>query len=337
MTKLALITGITGQDGSYLAELLLQKHYKVYGIVRRTSLLFSTPRIDHIRNTIHLEYGDMTDGSSLSNLLHKIIHENTESFEIFEIYNLAAQSHVKISFDTPEYTSLVDGIGTLKILEFIRCLPLHTQKKIKFYQAGTSEMCGDVTESPQNENTQFKPISPYAAAKLYSHNIVSIYRKAYNIFACNGILFNHESPRRGPNFVTMKIINCIKNKQLLTLGNIYSTRDWGHAKDYVYGIWLMLQHSEPDDYILATGNSCSIKHFVEQCFLKQNIIVDWSGSGIHEKGYCSVSKQLLVDIDQKYFRPCEVNNLLGDSTKAKTILNWSPSFTLDSLIDDMFQ
>jgi len=335
MSKIALITGITGQDGSYLADLLLDKNYTVYGIVRRTSLLFSTTRIDHIRDKINLEYGDMNDGSSLSNIIHKILNNN--NFTVFEIYNLAAQSHVKISFETPEYTSLVDGIGTLKILEIIRSLPVETQSKIKFYQAGTSEMFGDVLESPQNENTPFNPMSPYASSKIYSHNMVSIYRKAYNIFACNGILFNHESPRRGSNFVTMKIINSIKNNKLLVLGNIHTSRDWGHSKDYVYGMWLMLQHNTPDDYILATGKSYTIKQFIEKCFLKQNIIVHWSGSGIDEKGYCSKSNKLLVTIDSKYFRPCEVNNLLGDPSKAKTILNWFPTFTLDTLINDMFQ
>jgi GDPmannose 4,6-dehydratase len=370
MVKLAFITGITGQDGSYLAELLIEKGYKVYGIVRRTSLLFSHTRLDHIRDKIHLEYGDMSDGSSLTSYITKITREN-EGFEVFEIYNLAAQSHVQISFEIPEYTSLIDGLGTLKVLEAIRTLQDDVRKKTKFYQAGTSEMFGDVLETPQKETTQFNPQSPYACAKVYSHFLVKNYREGYGLFASNGILFNHESPRRGANFVTMKIINGVKKiieeeKQyalskaecigehesilhndnfeeerikepgyVLTLGNINSKRDWGHSKDYVYGMWLMLQQEKPDDYVLATGETYTVRDFIERSFAKVGKEIVWKGEGVNEVGRDKSSGKILVKIDEKYFRPCEVELLLGDATKAETELGWKREYDLNMLIDDM--
>ena len=373
MAKIAFITGITGQDGSYLSELLIEKGYKVYGIVRRTSLLYSHTRLDHIRDKIFLEYGDMSDGSSLTNYITKITREN-ENFEVFEIYNLAAQSHVKISFEIPEYTSLIDGLGTLKILEAIRTLPDNIKKKIRFYQAGTSEMFGDVLEKPQKETTPFNPQSPYACAKVYSHYLVNNYRDGYNIFACNGILFNHESPRRGENFVTMKIVNSVKKiveeeKQyekemkifnvgehesilhndnyeelrvkkpdhVLTLGNIDSMRDWGHAKDYVYGMWLMLQQEKPDNYVLATGKTYTVRNFIEKCFAKVGKEIVWEGYGVNEIGREKSTGKILVKIDEKYFRPCEVEFLLGDATKAEEQLGWKREYELDKLIDDIFR
>jgi len=341
MVKLAFITGITGQDGSYLAELLIEKGYKIYGIVRRTSLVYTHTRLDHIRDNLFLEYGDLTDGSSLTNIIHKIISENCE-FDVLEIYNLAAQSHVKISFETPEYTSLVDGIGTLKLLEAIRSLSTNIQKKIRFYQAGTSEMYGAVLETPQKETTPFNPQSPYACAKVYSHYLVKNYREGYGMYACNGILFNHESPRRGANFVTAKIINGIKDimsgkLDCLHLGNIHSMRDWGHSKDYVYGMWLMLQQSEPDDYVLATGKTITVKEFIERSFKLVNVDIDWEGTGLDEVGINKNTKQIVVKIDKKYFRPCEVELLLGDSTKAREKLGWTLKYDLDGLIEDMMK
>lgn len=341
MVKLAFITGITGQDGSYLAELLVEKGYKIYGIVRRTSLVYTHTRLDHIRDNLILEYGDLTDGSSLTNIIHKIISENCE-FDVLEIYNLAAQSHVKISFEIPEYTSLVDGIGTLKLLEAIRSLPSNTQKKIKFYQAGTSEMYGAVLETPQKETTPFNPQSPYACAKVYSHYLVKNYREGYGMYACNGILFNHESPRRGANFVTAKIINGIKdimngNLDCLHLGNIHSMRDWGHSKDYVYGMWLMLQQNEPDDYVLATGRTITVKEFIERSFKLVNVDIVWEGSGLDEVGINKNTQQIVIKIDNKYFRPCEVELLLGDSTKAREKLGWTLKYDLDGLIEDMMK
>ena len=344
MTKLAFITGITGQHGSYLAELLLEKGYQVYGIVRRTSLLYSHTRLQLIREKINLEYGDLSDGSSLTNYMTNIIREN-EGFEVFEIYNLAAQSHVKISFDIPEYTSIIDGLGTLKILEAIRTFPRDIQAKTKFYQAGTSEMFGEVLENPQKESTPFNPQSPYACAKVYSHYLVNNYRDAYGLYACNGILFNHESPRRGENFVTMKVVNGVKkivqqeqdhtSDYVLTLGNIDSKRDWGHSKDYVYGMWLMLQPDKPDNYVLATGETYTVRDFIERCFAKVGKQIVWSGEGVDEVGRDQSSGKLLVKIDKKYFRPCEVEFLLGDATKAETQLGWTRQYDLDRLIDDM--
>ena len=344
MNKIAFVTGITGQDGSYLAELLIEKGYKVYGIVRRTSLLYSHTRLDHIRDKLILEYGDLSDGSSLTNYITKMTREN-EGFEVFEIYNLAAQSHVQISFEIPEYTSLIDGLGTLKLLEAIRTLPTDVIKKTKFYQAGTSEMFGAVLEKPQKETTPFNPQSPYACAKVYSHYLVNNYRDAYDLFACNGILFNHESPRRGENFVTMKVVNGVKkiveqereNKSdyVLKLGNIDSKRDWGHSKDYVYGMWLMLQQDKSDNYVLATGETYTVRDFIERCFAKVGKEIEWSGEGVDEVGREKSTGKIVIKIDEKYFRPCEVDFLLGDATKAETELGWTREYDLDKLIDDM--
>ena len=339
MSKLAFITGITGQDGSYLSELLLEKDYKVFGIVRRTSLLYSHSRIDHIREKLNINYGDVSDACALHQFFNSILQNNPE-FKVFEIYNLAAQSHVQISFEIPEYTTTIDALGPLHILEFIRSQPDNIKNKIKFYQAGTSEMYGKVLETPQSETTPFNPVSPYACAKVYAHFITKNYREAYNIFACNGILFNHESPRRGENFVTMKVINGIKDylekKKPINLGNIDSKRDWGHAKDYVKGMWLMLQRDAPDDYVLATGQTQTVREFVEKSFKYKGINIRWEGEGLDERGINNDNGDLLVKIDKKYFRPCEVDLLLGDPIKAKNILGWETSYNLEMLIDDMF-
>jgi len=337
--NIAFITGITGQDGSYLVELLLKKNYKVYGIQRRTSL-FNTTRIDNIRDKITMRYGDLTDGAGISNYIHEIIRDNT-NFKVFEIYNLAAQSHVKISFEIPEYTSDVDGIGVMRLLEIIRTLPREIRNKIKFYQAGTSELYGKVLETPQSEKTPFNPVSPYAAAKLYAYHIVKMYREAYNIFATNGILFNHESPRRGENFLTMKVVNGVKDinsnkKEFISLGNIYSKRDWGHAKDYVKGMWLMLQQEKSSDYVLATGETYTVKEFVNKAFSYKGYELKWSGENENE-----VAKDqngiIRIKINPKYYRPCEVDLLLGDPSKAIKELGWKRDYdTLDRLIVDMF-
>jgi GDPmannose 4,6-dehydratase len=339
--KLAFISGITGQDGSYLSELLLSKGYKVFGIVRRTSLLFSHSRIDTIRDKLELRYGDMTDATGLSNYINNIIQTHPD-FEVFEIYNLAAQSHVAISFDIPEYTVDVDGIGVLRLLQIIKCQPEPIQKKIRYYQAGTSEMFGDVKEVPQNENTPFNPVSPYAAAKVYGHYITKVYREGYGLYAVNGILFNHESKRRVENFVTMKIVNGIKNilsgkQSCIELGNIDSRRDWGHAKDYVYGMWLMLQQEKPEDFVLASGKTYTIRHFIQKAFEYKGITLEWSGEGLDEVGKDTKDGTTRVKINPKYFRPCEVNLLLGDATKAHEKLGWTFEYdTLDKLIEEMF-
>jgi GDPmannose 4,6-dehydratase len=339
--KLAFITGITGQDGSYLAELLLEKGYTVFSMVRRTSLLYSHSRIDHIRDKLQLRYGDMTDSSGLSNYIHSII-QTYPGFELFEIYNLAAQSHVAISFEIPEYTADVDGVGVLRILEIVRGLPESTRKKIRFYQAGTSEMFGEVKETPQNENTPFNPVSPYAVAKVYGHYITKVYREGYGLYAVNGILFNHESKRRVENFVTMKIIIGIKNimdgkQECIELGNIDSKRDWGHAKDYVYGMWLMLQQDRPDDYVLASGKTHTIRSFIEKAFAFKGIQIEWSGEGMDEIGKDAQDGATRVKISPKYFRPCEVEFLLGDSSKAREKLGWTFEYdTLEKLIEEMF-
>jgi len=338
MSKLAFITGITGQDGSYLAELLIEKGYKVYGIVRRNSAIFNYARIDHIKDKICLIYADLIDGSSIQRCFTKILDENKDFYR-FEIYNLAAQSHVHISYENPEYTSIVDGLGTLKILEIIHSLPKTIVNKIRFYQAGTSEMYGNSSQVPQNEKTPFDPISPYACAKVYAYHITKVYREAYNIYACNGILFNHESPRRGDNFVTQKIVKNLKdimngNKEYLNLGNLDSQRDWGHAKDYVYGMWLMLQQDTPEDFVLSTGITTSVRLFVELCFHKVNIPIHWEGSGLNEVGK-DENDNIVVKINKKYIRPTEVNVLLGDSTKARDKLGWEPKYDLDALVNDM--
>ena len=340
MEKLALITGITGQDGSYLAELLLEKGYKIYGIVRRTSLLYSHTRLDNIRDKLNLQYGDMSDSAALSNLINTIILDN-EGFEVFEIYNLAAQSHVKISFEIPEYTADVDGLGTMRILEIIRTLRPDVRNKIRFYQAGTSELYGKVLETPQSETTPFNPVSPYAAAKQYAHYLVKCYREGYGLFATNGILFNHESPRRGENFLTMKVVKNVKEifnkkKECFSLGNLDSKRDWGHAKDYVRGMWLMLQQKVPDDYVLATGKTYKVREFVERSFAFKGYTIHWEGKGINEKGI-DQDGIVRVEINEKYYRPCEVDLLLGDASKAEKELGWKREFdTLDKLIEDMF-
>lgn len=341
MIKVAFITGITGQDGSYLAELLLEKKYKVYGIVRRTSLLYSHTRLDSIRHQLHLQYGDLTDSSGLSTFLHSILNEN-KNIEVFEIYNLAAQSHVGISFDLPEYTSDVDGLGVLRLLEIIKNFPEDVRSKIKFYQAGTSELYGKVLEVPQNENTPFNPVSPYAASKLYSYQITKIYREAYKLFAVNGILFNHESPRRGANFVTMKIIQGIKkilDKEMdcIELGNLDAQRDWGHARDYVYGMYLMMQQDTPKDYVLSTGKTMSVRKFVELAFSHKGITIGWKGENLNEIGFDIKTGKTLVRINPRFFRPCEVDLLLGDCSKAEKELGWTRKFdTVEKLIEDMF-
>ena len=324
MTKVAFITGITGQDGSYLAEFLLEKNYKVWGIIRRSSNVI-TSRVDHIFDSLTLRYGDLTDSSNILNILTEI--KNTyPDIERLEVYNLGAMSHVKISFEMPEHTCDVDAMGTVRLLEAIRTcgIPLD---KIRFYQASTSEMFGKVQEIPQRETTQFYPRSPYGVAKLYSHWITKNYRESYGMYACSGILFNHESPRRGHNFVTRKITialgNILKGKQeRLVLGNIHSMRDWGHAKDYVEGMYLMLQQDKPDDYILSTNEYHSVKEFVEKSFKLGGFNIGWRGEGVDEVGYDVNTGRELVSISEKYFRPAEVEELLGDSTKARTELGW---------------
>lgn len=339
MTKKALITGITGQDGSYLAEFLLDKEYIVYGIKRRSSS-FNTARIDHIYQDPHerkkrliLRYGDITDIASLINILQKVRPD--------EVYNLAAQSHVKVSYETPLYTTDADALGALRILEAIRILGL--EKKIKFYQASTSEMfSGTLSEVPQSEKTPFHPRSPYGVAKLYAHWITVNYREAYNMFACSGILFNHESPRRGETFVTRKITMAVARIKLglqdvLYLGNLDSRRDWGHAKDYVRAMWLMLQQNKPDDYIIATGKQYSVRQFCERAFKEVDIEIGWQGSGINEVGVDKKSGKILIKIDPNHFRPAEVESLLGNASKAKKILKWQPKISFDQLVKEMVE
>ena len=336
--KVALITGVTGQDGAYLAELLLSKGYIVHGIKRRSSL-FNTDRIDHLYQDKHddnvnlfLHYGDLTDSTNLIRLVQETCPD--------EIYNLAAMSHVKVSFDTPEYTANADGIGTLRLLEAIRLLGM--EKKVKFYQASTSELYGKVVETPQKETTPFYPRSPYAVAKLYAFWIVKNYREAYGMYACNGILFNHESPMRGETFVTRKITRAVAKIKLglqkkFYLGNLDAKRDWGHAKDYVYGMWQMMQQEIPDDYVLATGETHPVREFVDKAFNEVGIKVRWEGKGIDEKGYNAETNESLVEVDEKYFRPTEVELLLGDPTKAKTELGWENKYTFDALVKEMVQ
>ena len=330
--KKAIIFGVTGQDGAYLAKLLLSKRYIVHGVKRRSSS-FNTHRIDDIYKDTHqksnffLHHGDLTD--SLSVL--KLIKEITPN----EIYNLGAQSHVGVSFEVPEYTANVDAIGALRILDSIKTLGL--ENKTKFYQAGTSEMFG-ASKPPQNEQTEFYPRSPYAAAKLYAHWITINYREAYNIFACNGILFNHESPMRGETFVTRKIVRALceikkKKSGILYLGNLYSKRDWGHAKDYVIAMWKMLQKKIPKDYVIATGKQYTVKHFVNMVAKELKLQIKWSGKGLKEQAY--INNKLAIRIDKKYFRPTEVNSLLGDSSKARKELNWKPKFDINLLVKDM--
>ena len=338
MKKKALIFGVTGQDGSYLAEFLLNKHYIVHGVVRRSSS-FNTGRIDHLYQDPHeknrkliLHYGDITDAISVSTLL-KEIRPN-------EIYNLAAQSHVAVSFEVPEYTANADALGALRILEAIKFHKL--QKITKFYQAGTSEMFGKVREVPQNENTPFYPRSPYGVAKVYAHWITVNYREAYNIFACNGILFNHESPVRGETFVTKKIIKALvrinsNKQQKLYLGNIDAKRDWGHAKDYVEAMWKILQLKKPDDFVISTGKQLSVRQFVNIVAKKLKINLKWIGKGKNEKAVNLNTKKTIIEIDKKYFRPLDVNTLLGDSRKASKILKWKPKINIERLIEDMIK
>lgn len=331
MTKTALITGITGQDGSYLAELLLDKGYEVHGIKRRSSS-FNTQRIDHLMDNknLHLHYGDLTDTSNLA----RIVAETQPD----EIYNLGAQSHVKVSWDCPEFTAETDGVGTLRMLEAIRMNNLID--KTRFYQASTSELFGLIQEPIQSEKTPFYPRSPYGVAKLYAYWIIVNYRESFNMFACNGILFNHESPRRGETFVTRKITMAATRIALgmqdkLSLGNLNAKRDWGHAKDYVEGMWRILQQDKPDDFVLATGITTSIRDFVTMAFKELNIDVEWRGEGVNEKGIDKKTGRILVDVDPKYFRPAEVDLLLGDSTKARKILGWKPKYDLQGLCHEM--
>lgn len=338
MVKVALITGITGQDGSYLAELLLEKEYIVWGMIRRSSNI-NTQKIEHIFDKLHLCYGDLCDNSNIINILNQIKTTYSTGLTRLEIYNLAAMSHVKVSFELPEYTGEVDALGTLRLLESIRTCGIPIQK-IRFYQASTSELYGKVMEVPQTETTPFYPRSPYGVAKLYGYWITKNYRESYGIYACSGILFNHESPRRGHNFVTRKITmalgNIIRGKQeRLILGNIHSLRDWGHAKDYVEGMWRILQQDTPEDYVLSTNEYHSIKEFVEKSFALRGFTIVWKGEGIDEIGYDLTTGRELIFISAKYFRPAEVDQLLGDSTKARTKLGWKPQYTFDELVQEM--
>lgn len=344
MSKVALITGVTGQDGAYLAELLLEKGYIVHGIKRRASL-FNTDRIDHLYQDPHekhrnfiLHYGDLTDSTNLIRIIQEVQPD--------EIYNLGAMSHVKVSFDTPEYTANADGIGTLRILEAVRLLGL--TQKTRIYQASTSELYGLVQEIPQRETTPFYPRSPYAVAKLYGYWITVNYREAYNMFACNGILFNHESPLRGETFVTRKITRAVAQLALgltnkLYMGNIDAKRDWGHAKDYVEAMWLILQQDQPEDYVIATGITTSVRDFIKMSFEQVGVELEFKGQGVDEKGYVKSSTgeyaftvgQEVVCIDPKYFRPTEVELLIGDATKAQQKLGWKPKYTLQQMVREM--
>ena len=336
MKKKALIFGLTGQDGSYLAEFLLKKKYIVHGVKRRSSSI-NTQRIDHIYQDPHqksrnfiLHYGDITDSTSVSKIIEYVKPD--------EIYNLAAQSHVAVSFEVPEYTANADALGALRILEAIKFHKL--EKKTKFYQAGTSEMYGKVQEIPQNENTDFYPLSPYGVAKLYAHWITKNYREAYNIFGSNGILFNHESPRRGETFVTKKIISAMvkikmgKQKKLF-LGNLDSKRDWGHARDYVEAMWKILQQKKPDDFVIATGKQYSIRQFINFVSKKLNMKIKWLGKGLNERGYDLISKKNIIFVDKNYLRPLDVNTLLGNAAKARKQLSWRPKTNINKLIEEM--
>jgi GDPmannose 4,6-dehydratase len=334
--KTALITGITGQDGAYLAELLLEKGYTVHGIKRRASL-FNTARVDHLYRDPHergvrfkLHYGDLTDATNLIRIIQEVKPD--------EIYNLAAQSHVKVSFETPEYTANADALGTLRVLEAIRILGL--DKKTRFYQAATSELFGKVRETPQKETTPFYPRSPYGVAKLYSYWITVNYREAYSLYACNGILFNHESPMRGETFVTRKITRAAARIKLgiqkkLYLGNLGARRDWGHARDFVEAQWLILQQKEPEDYVIATGEQHSVREFAEAAFHEVGIGIRWEGKGVDEKGHDADSGSVIVEVDKRYFRPTEVETLLGDPSKAKERLGWQPRVTFRELVSEM--
>ena len=327
--KIALITGITGQDGSYLSELLLEKGYEVHGIVRRSSLI-NTHRIDGIFDRLSLHYGDLTDSTNLVRIIQKVQPD--------EIYNLGAQSHVKVSFEMPEYTADVDAVGTLRILEAVRLLGM--EDRVRIYQASTSELYGLVQETPQKETTPFYPRSPYGVAKLYGYWIVRNYREAYGMYACSGILFNHESPRRGETFVTRKITQALSKisvglQDCLYLGNLDAKRDWGHAKDFVEAMWLMLQQDEAEDFVIATGKQYSVKDFVEESapYFGMNIV--WLNEGLDTIGYDRNSKKIVIRVDRKYFRPAEVESLLGDASKAKEKLGWEPKISFKQLVEDM--
>ena len=333
--KVALITGITGQDGSYLTELLLEKGYEVHGLIRRSSS-FNTGRIQHLYTDPHsrpamtLHYGDLTDSSCLVSLMAKI--------RPTEVYNLAAQSHVKVSFEMAEYTGEVDALGTLRLLDAIRAVGL--EKEVRFYQASTSELYGKVVETPQKETTPFYPRSPYGVAKMYSYWIVVNYREAYGMYACNGILFNHESPRRGRTFVTRKISRAVAEihlglKDCIFLGNLDAKRDWGHARDYVEGMWRMLQQDQPDDFVLSTNECHSVREFVEKSFAVIGVNINWEGKAENEIGYDSLSGRVLVRVDPAYYRPTEVELLLGDSNKARKRLGWKPTVNFDDLVKEM--
>ena len=327
--KVALITGITGQDGSYLAELLLGKGYEVHGIIRRSSLI-NTHRIDHIYPQLHLHYGDLTDSTNMVRVIQQVQPD--------EIYNLGAQSHVKVSFEMPEYTGNTDGLGTLRVLEAVRLLGM--EDKVRIYQASTSELYGKVQEIPQSETTPFYPRSPYGVAKLYGYWIIKNYRESYGLHASSGILFNHESPRRGETFVTRKIVRGLsaistREQDVLSLGNLDARRDWGHAKDFVEAMWLMLQQDEPDDYVIATGEQYSVRDFVEAAAPYFNMDIEWIGEGLSEFGVDNNSGKVVVRVDSKYFRPAEVETLLGDATKAKEKLGWEPKTSFKQLVEDM--
>jgi GDPmannose 4,6-dehydratase len=327
--KVALISGITGQDGSYLAELLLEKGYEVHGIIRRASQI-NTQRIDHIYNQIKLHYGDLTDSTNLVRVIQQVQPD--------EIYNLGAQSHVKVSFEMPEYTGMVDGLGTLRILESVRLLGM--ENKTRIYQASTSEMFGKVQEIPQKETTPFYPRSPYGVAKVYGYWITKNYRESYGLHASSGILFNHESPRRGETFVTRKITRglsriSVGEQDILYLGNLNAKRDWGHARDFVEAMWLMLQQDEPDDYVIATGEQYSVREFVEEAAPYFGMKIAWEGEGLDEVGYDTYSGNQVIQVNPKYFRPAEVETLLGDATKAKKKLGWEPKILFKQLVEDM--
>jgi GDPmannose 4,6-dehydratase len=327
--KVALITGITGQDGSYLAELLLGKGYEVHGIIRRSSLI-NTHRIDHIFDHITLHYGDLTDALGIVRIIQEVQPD--------EIYNLGAQSHVKVSFDQPEYTANTDALGTLRVLEAVRLLGMESH--VRVYQASTSELYGLVQETPQKETTPMYPRSPYGVAKLYGYWIVKNYRESYDLHASSGILFNHESSRRGETFVTRKIVRALSRistglQGTLELGNLNARRDWGHAQDYVEAMWLMLQQEKPDDYVIATGEQYSVKDFVEAAAPYFGFNIEWRGEGLDEFGYCLNTNRTVVKVNPRYFRPAEVETLLGDPTKAKTVLGWEPKFTFDGLVEEM--
>jgi GDPmannose 4,6-dehydratase len=327
--KRALITGITGQDGSYLAELLLEKGYEVHGIIRRASQI-NTQRIDHIYDQIKLHYGDLTDSTNAVRVIQLVQPD--------EIYNLGAQSHVKVSFEMPEYTADVDGVGTLRILEAVRLLGM--ERHVRIYQASTSELYGLVQETPQKETTPFYPRSPYGVAKLYGYWITKNYREAYEMYACTGILFNHESPRRGETFVTRKITQALSKisvglQDCLYLGNLNAKRDWGHAKDFVEAMWLMLQQDEADDYVIATGKQYSVRQFVEEAAPYFGMKIVWEGEGIEERGIDKYTGRTIVKVNAKYFRPAEVETLLGDASKAKKQLGWEPKTSFKQLVEDM--